>query len=158
MFSFLVHVLFGGVDQGRKICGGAAGEAAGSGNILGQGEGFGGILGENDEEFVTAEAVGGGGGGEGAEKIGGFDQKPVAGSVAQGVVDLLEVVQIQIKDGQILAGRTLFAVRRKSAAVEKAGERIDLGLTAEKTGSCCQGQEGGEGGDQTQGTAERENV
>ena len=157
MFSFLVHVLFGGVDQGGKICGGALGGAAGSGNILRQGEDFGGSLGENHQEFVAAQTVGGGGGGEGTKKVGGFGQKTVAGSVALGVVDLLEVVQIQIKDGQNPAGRKLPAVRRKSAAVEKAGEGVDLGLAVKETGFRCQGQEGCKGGNQTQEESQRKN-
>ncbi len=85
------------------------------------------VRGQRDE-LVAAEPRDhlAGGGGAGLEPVGDLDQEPVAGGVAEAVVDGLEPVQVQVAEGEVAVGPGdgLLQPLEEEGAVGQPGERV----------------------------------
>ena len=92
---------------------------------------------QQDRELVAAEAGGGVGGADaGRDPLGHLEQHPVAGGVAEAVVDGLEVVEVDEHDGHAdaLAQRPRHGVADalvEQRAVGQVGDRVVEGLVGE---------------------------
>ncbi len=89
--------------------------------------------GQYHDEFVTAQTRNDvAGTGAGAQPLGGFDQQQIADVVAQGVINVLEVVHVEEQHGQLFTvalgtQQGLLQPQLQAEAVVQTGQRVVVG-------------------------------